>query len=218
VLASSLSDLQQVGANRQEQYNMGFDNKLPWFKFYANDFLARTIGLTNEQVGIYSKLQAYTWAYGPLPNDLKVINSIVQGGEATELVLARFFRTNQNGDLYEPSLEVLRDESLELAEMNRKRTAGATAKRRESSRERYVAVTSTEVEVEVETDREKDSNSDSEAKLDVQASSPPRAAVSLVEDKIPIVLSGHTNPNKITDPEKLARLQEARRKYPSEAA
>ena len=103
------------------------DKKLPWFKLYANDFIVKTVGLTNEQVGIYVKLLAYTWAYGPQPNDLKVINSIVQGGEATEVVLARFFDTNEQGKLYEPSLDVLRIESLESAEINRKRTAAATA-------------------------------------------------------------------------------------------
>ena len=158
------------------------DKKLPWFKFYASDFAAHTVGLTNEEVGIYVKLLAYTWAYGPQPNDLKVINSIVQGGDVTELVLARFFETNEQGKLCEPSLEVLRNESIEVAEMNRKRTAAATAKRKEQPlRDRDDNVTWTEIEVEVEV--EKDSQSDSNPKLDVKENTPARAASPLAQEK-----------------------------------
>ena len=84
------------------------DSKLPWFKLYASDFLTRTVGLTNEETGVYIKLLAYFWAYGPQPNNVDVIKSIVGGGNV-ELVLARYFETDQNGKLYEPLLQELRE-------------------------------------------------------------------------------------------------------------
>ena len=94
---------------------------LPWFQFYANDFLAQTRGLTNEEVGIYSILMAATWLNGPLC--LESIRSWV--GEGYESVLSRFFKADDNGDLYHPKLEELRHGAIETAQKNRERTKKA---------------------------------------------------------------------------------------------
>jgi uncharacterized protein YdaU (DUF1376 family) len=44
-------------------------SKLPWFPFYASDFLTSTGSMSNEEVGAYIKLLCYQWDKGVLPKD-----------------------------------------------------------------------------------------------------------------------------------------------------
>jgi uncharacterized protein YdaU (DUF1376 family) len=44
-------------------------SKLPWFPFYASDFLTSTGSMSNEEVGAYIKLLCHQWDKGVLPKD-----------------------------------------------------------------------------------------------------------------------------------------------------
>jgi uncharacterized protein YdaU (DUF1376 family) len=181
------------------------------------------MGLSNEERGIYITLVAFTWANGPLKNDLEVINSIVQGGDATKLVLARFFEANEQGKLHDPWLEEQRKGAEEAYEKKKRQTAPATAARKASAtaareaqteplRDRNVNVTSTEVEVEVEVEveieREQEKNEKQNQTVEVEVSNVPRFAPSLVK-ALPIG-EGTSRPAPDSDEEKRRLVREAR--------
>jgi uncharacterized protein YdaU (DUF1376 family) len=132
---------------------------LPWFQFYANDFLAQTRRLTNEEVGIYTILMAATWLNGPM--SLEAINSWV--GDGYQAVLSRFFKADANGDLYHPKLEELRKGAFETAQKNRERTEKASSARwkkgggRSPSRLRNRDVTETDTQSHSESNGQRDS-------------------------------------------------------------
>ena len=121
------------------------DSKLTWFSFNPSEFLTRTIGLPNQDVGAYIKLLSYSWVNGPLPNNPKVLSSIA-GKRDVELITARFFEVNEDGKLYDPRLEDQRVKAAGILEANRKRTEKASENRWKDSpsRRRDESVTATE--------------------------------------------------------------------------
>ena len=104
------------------------DSKLTWFSFNPGEFLTRTVGLPNKDVGAFIKLLSYSWVNGPIPNDPRVLTSIA-GKADMALITARFFEVNADGKLCDPRLEASRIEAAKLLEANRKRTAKASEKR-----------------------------------------------------------------------------------------
>lgn len=70
--------------------------KLPWFKFYVQDWLTdpRVLGLTNEQRGIFHWLLCRQWLDGDLPGDLMHIYPLLPPGSdsaAVAYVISTFF-------------------------------------------------------------------------------------------------------------------------------
>lgn len=106
---------------------------LPWFKFFGNDFLGRIVGLTNEEVGMYIKLMAYSWS-NPLPNKPAVVASVV-GGDAS-VVIQRFFEEDESGMLFDTRLRELKDEAIEKGESASERgKRGGQARARKAQRD-----------------------------------------------------------------------------------
>jgi uncharacterized protein YdaU (DUF1376 family) len=101
------------------------DSKLTWFKINPSVFLTSTTGLSNREVGAYIKLLAYSWINGPIPNNPKVLSSIV-GKADIELITSRFFEVNGEGRLCDPRLEASRTEAASILDANRKRTEDAS--------------------------------------------------------------------------------------------
>ena len=79
------------------------NDRLAWFKMDAGSFIADTIGLSNNDVGIYVKLTMLYWTSGnQLPSDESILKrkiSIKSDEEASalELILDEFFPINEDG-------------------------------------------------------------------------------------------------------------------------
>jgi uncharacterized protein YdaU (DUF1376 family) len=134
------------------------DSKLTWFSFNPSEFLTRTVGLPNRDVGAYIKLLSYSWVNGPMPNDARVMASIA-GKADMALITARFFEVNEDGKLCDPRLEASRLEAAKILEANRKRTAKASESRWKDSplRKGDDSVTATEDKDKDKTLRKPDS-------------------------------------------------------------
>jgi uncharacterized protein YdaU (DUF1376 family) len=133
------------------------DSKLTWFSFNPSEFLTRTVGLPNRDVGAYIKLLSYSWVNGPIPNDARVLASIA-GKADMALITARFFEVDEEGKLCDPRLEASRMEAAKLLEANRKRTAKAGENRWKSPSPSLDASV-TETEDNDRTKREQDNKS-----------------------------------------------------------
>src|SRR5215469_3362369 len=103
------------------------ETRLPWFKFFAGEFLTQTIDCTTAERGCYVSLLSHYWVNGPLPHDLTKLIKIAgldyherppwldsqalahwtsddwretaeyAAGRTVESVLARFFQRGENG-------------------------------------------------------------------------------------------------------------------------
>lgn len=56
---------------------------LPYFKFYAGDWLAGVLSLSLEERGAYITLLAWSWEHGPLPQE-KVKRARIMGASAAK--------------------------------------------------------------------------------------------------------------------------------------
>lgn len=61
----------------------------PAFQFYADDFLAGTLGMTAEEVGCYIRLLCVQWSKGELPDDPEMLKRY-GGAMASPYVLSKF--------------------------------------------------------------------------------------------------------------------------------
>ena len=66
-----------------------FPMKPPAFQFYADDFLAGTMDLTQSEVGSFIRLLCHQWSRGSIPADDKRCE-LIAGGPITDAVLAKF--------------------------------------------------------------------------------------------------------------------------------
>lgn len=75
-------------------------DRLPWFPFYAGDWLAdlKVRMLTTAQRGVYADLLAFQWREGVVPNDGPGLAAMLGAdGADVSLVLDRFFPADTGG-------------------------------------------------------------------------------------------------------------------------
>lgn len=87
--------------------------KLPWFPFYAGDWLAdaKVRLLSVEAKGAYLTLIATQWVSGPLPSDPDQIAILIEDREVAKRVwpqISQFFAETDDGRLVNPRLEEVR--------------------------------------------------------------------------------------------------------------
>ena len=103
-------------------------DKLPWFPFYAGEFLndPKVMAMTNEQVGIYTKLLALQWREGSIPDDMEKLGRMVglqSNRNATVLpAVCECFTVASEGTLRNRRMEEVRQE--QLGKLDQKSAAG----------------------------------------------------------------------------------------------
>lgn len=101
--------------------------KPPAFQFYADDFLAGTADMTNDEVGAYIRLLCHQWSKGGLPNDSDRLSRMAGAMPVPSLgyVLAKF-RQCDDGQLRNDRLEAERQkQDAYRAEQSKKGKKGA---------------------------------------------------------------------------------------------
>jgi uncharacterized protein YdaU (DUF1376 family) len=95
-----------------------FKRKAPAFQLYADDFLAGTLDLSQEEVGAYIRLLCHQWSRGSIPVEPEKQQRLA-GGLVSDAVLAKFRQCEDN---------LLRNERLEA---EREKQANYRNKQRE---------------------------------------------------------------------------------------
>ena len=91
--------------------------RAPAFQFYADDFLAGTLDMSQQEVGIYIKLLCFQWSRGGLPNDIGRLAMLVRTNNepnnetALRYVLDTKFVVCQDGQLRNNRMEEVRKQS-----------------------------------------------------------------------------------------------------------
>lgn len=101
--------------------------KPPAFQFYADDFLAGTADMTNDEVGAYIRLLCHQWSKGGLPNDPERLSRMAGAMPVPSLgyVLSKF-RPCEDGLLRNDRLESERQkQDAYRAEQSQKGKKGA---------------------------------------------------------------------------------------------
>ena len=91
--------------------------KSPAFRFYADDFLAGTLEMTQEEVGAYIRLLCHQWNRGSIPVEPEKQQRLA-GGSVSADVLAKFPR-DENGLLKNQRLEREREKQSQFSESQR---------------------------------------------------------------------------------------------------
>lgn len=91
--------------------------KPPAFQFYADDFLAGTADMSNEEVGAYIRLLCHQWAKGSIPSDPERISRMAMGMAPPSLgyVIAKFSPC-EDGTLKNSRMEQVRQEQSQFRE------------------------------------------------------------------------------------------------------
>src|SRR6188768_3005491 len=106
-------------------------NKLPWFPFYALDWISdnRVLALSNEQRGVFHWLLCRQWLDGSLPFDVMHVYPLLPPGSdsaAVGFVLHSFFPPDPDtNERRNPRLVEIAREQEEFVEANRQRTVKA---------------------------------------------------------------------------------------------
>ena len=89
--------------------------KPPAFQFYADDFLAGCVDMSNEEVGAYIRLLCHQWSKGGIPNDLDRISRMAGAMPRPSLgfVLAKF-RLCDDGQYRNDRLEAERQKQADF--------------------------------------------------------------------------------------------------------
>lgn len=113
--------------------------KLPWFKFYAQDWTGsgRVRGLSGDQMAAYVWLLCEQWVYGHLPFDVTQVTPKIPKGisdTAVAFVLTQFFPPDPDTNLRRnPKLA----EQQELLEAKQRAKSAAAGKAREAKARKY---------------------------------------------------------------------------------
>jgi len=66
-------------------------SKAPAFQFYAGDFLIGTMGMSDEDIGVFIKMLCRQWIDGSLPNNQKMIKKLINSRKVpSEMVMHKF--------------------------------------------------------------------------------------------------------------------------------
>ena len=91
----------------------------PAFQFYADDFLAGTLDLSQSEVGAYIRLLCHQWSRGSIPVETEKQQRLA-GGSVSDDVAAKF-RLQQDGKLVNERLERERQKQTDYREMQRQK-------------------------------------------------------------------------------------------------
>jgi len=105
-------------------------HRAPAFQFYADDFLAGTLDLSQEEVGAYVRLLCHQWNRGSIPVEAEKQQRLA-GGSVSVDVLAKF-RLQPDGKLVNERLEQERQKQADYREAQRQKgLASAEARRKQ---------------------------------------------------------------------------------------
>jgi len=85
--------------------------KAPAFQFYADDFIAGTIGMTASEVGIYIRLLCLQWSKGRISH--RETKAVGGDGSEVQYVLSEKFKQDESGYWFNERLEHVRKISQE---------------------------------------------------------------------------------------------------------
>lgn len=127
------------------------ETRLPWFKFFAGDFLNQSVDASTAERGCYVSLLAYYWMNGSIPNDVSKLVKIagldyserppwlnsqflshwcsedwletaqLVASRVVDSVLFQFFERTEDGRWIHPALD---EQKAELAEEHERRSLG----------------------------------------------------------------------------------------------
>lgn len=88
----------------------------PAFQFYAADFLVGTMGMSDEDVGVYIKMLAFQWDRGGLTNCPKSIKSMINSKRIPSEIVLKKFQLGTDGLLKNERLEQEREKQASFRE------------------------------------------------------------------------------------------------------
>lgn len=91
-------------------------SKSPAFQFYAGDFLVGTMGMADDEVGIYIKMLAFQWERGSLPNCPKTIRKMINSKRIPNENVLEKFQVCDDGTLKNGRLEAEREKQQSFRE------------------------------------------------------------------------------------------------------
>lgn len=103
-------------------------HRSPAFQFYADDFLAGTLDLSQEEVGAYVRLLCHQWNRGSIPVEPEKQQRLA-GGSVSVDVLAKF-RLQPDGRLVNERLEMERAKQAAFREKQRLKGLASAESRR----------------------------------------------------------------------------------------
>lgn len=107
-------------------------HRSPAFQFYADDFLAGTLDLSQEEVGAYIRLLCHQWNRGSIPVETEKQQRLA-GGSVSVDVLAKFRKVDGSGFVNE-RLERERAKQAEFRQMQREKGLLSAKARRNQPR------------------------------------------------------------------------------------
>jgi uncharacterized protein YdaU (DUF1376 family) len=107
-------------------------HRSPAFQFYADDFLAGTLDLSQEEVGAYIRLLCHQWNRGSIPVETEKQQRLA-GGSVSVDVLAKFRMVDGSG-LVNERLERERAKQAEFRQMQREKGLLSAKARRNQPR------------------------------------------------------------------------------------
>ena len=87
----------------------------PSYPLYAGDFLAKMALCTIDEIGAYQKIRCYLWINKIIPKE-RLGFFLGSGWEEAWKNISKFFSENENGEIFDPEIEVLREERLKFKE------------------------------------------------------------------------------------------------------
>jgi len=88
----------------------------PAFQFYAADFLVGTMGMSDEDVGVYIKMLAFQWDRGGLPSCPKAIKTTINSKRKPSETVMKKFTIGSDGLVRNERLEKEREKQLSFRE------------------------------------------------------------------------------------------------------
>lgn len=88
----------------------------PAFQFYAADFLVGTMGMSDEDVGVYIKMLAFQWDRGGLPNCPKSIKTTINSKRNPSEIVLKKFSVCEDGLIRNERLEQEREKQISFRE------------------------------------------------------------------------------------------------------
>jgi uncharacterized protein YdaU (DUF1376 family) len=109
-------------------------NGLPYFAFYASDFLSGVAAMPLEDRGAYITLLCHQWVNGTIPDDLPACVRICGGGTVSERVLGKFQNVEGTNTRANARLEREREKCLLARDKAKKRKTKWTERNRNAFR------------------------------------------------------------------------------------
>jgi uncharacterized protein YdaU (DUF1376 family) len=107
-MESEMSEQSQIGKR-----------KSPAFQFYADDFLAGTLDMSQEDVGAYIRLLCHQWSRGSIPVETEKQQRLAGGSISADVLLK--FPVGDDGLRRNPRLEEEREKQMEFRQKQREK-------------------------------------------------------------------------------------------------